>query len=61
MRLKPACWFAALWVTTGVSYGDAADDFIRAEMKRQNIPGLSLAVIKDGQVINAAELYLPDR
>src|SRR6185503_8515828 len=27
------------------------DDFINAEMRRQRIPGLSVAVIKDGQAI----------
>src|SRR5438128_2212772 len=29
------------------------DDYIKAEMQRQRIPGLSLAVIKDGQIILA--------
>ena len=32
---------------------DKTDDFIRAEMQRQNIPGLSLAVIKDSSIIKA--------
>lgn len=32
---------------------DGVDDYIRAEMKRQNIPGVSVAVIKDGKVIKA--------
>ena len=32
---------------------DKTDEFIKAEMQRQNIPGLSLAVIKDSQVIKA--------
>lgn len=32
---------------------DATDEFIRAEMKRQRIPGLSLAVVKDGRVVKA--------
>jgi len=38
---------------TGVARADEADNFIRAQMKRQNIPGLSLAVIKDGEIIKA--------
>ena len=29
------------------------DDYIKAEMQRQHIPGLSLAVIKDGQIVLA--------
>jgi CubicO group peptidase (beta-lactamase class C family) len=36
------------------AYADPADDFIRAEMKRQNIPGLAVAVVQDGRVIKAA-------
>ena len=34
--------------------GDRTDDFIRAQMKEQRIPGLSLAIVKDGQVVKAA-------
>src|SRR5262245_30315112 len=37
-----------------VAQADKTDDFIRSEMKRQNIPGLSLAVIKDSEIIKAA-------
>ncbi len=29
------------------------DDYVKAEMQRQHIPGLSLAVVKDGQIILA--------
>ena len=29
------------------------DEFIRAEMQKQKIPGVSLAVIKDGQIVYA--------
>jgi D-alanyl-D-alanine carboxypeptidase len=30
---------------------DPVDDFIRSEMQRQRIPGITLAVVRDGQVI----------
>jgi D-alanyl-D-alanine carboxypeptidase len=33
------------------SRADKIDDYIRAEMEKQHIPGLSLAVIKDGKII----------
>jgi D-alanyl-D-alanine carboxypeptidase len=46
---------------TGLAQADPTDDFIRAEMKRQNIPGLSLAIVKDGQIIKAAGYGLADR
>jgi D-alanyl-D-alanine carboxypeptidase len=32
---------------------DKVDDYIKAEMRTQHIPGLSLAVIKDGKIIKA--------
>ncbi|MCI0621806.1 MAG: beta-lactamase family protein [Acidobacteria bacterium] len=38
---------------TGVARADKTDDFIKAQMQEQNIPGLSLAVIKDGQIVKA--------
>lgn len=37
------------------------DDFIRAEMRAQNIPGLSLAVVQDGRVVQAAGYGFADR
>lgn len=39
---------------------DKTDEFIKAEMKRQNIPGLSLAVIKDGAIVKAGGYGLAD-
>jgi D-alanyl-D-alanine carboxypeptidase len=38
---------------TSVARADQADDFIRAEMRRQNIPGLSLVVLEHGTVIKS--------
>jgi CubicO group peptidase (beta-lactamase class C family) len=45
---------ALLLAAASAAYADPADDFIRAEMKRQNIPGLAVAVVQDGKVIKAA-------
>ncbi len=42
-----------LFAATVPAQADKTDDFIKAEMQRQNIPGLSLAVIKDGRIIKA--------
>lgn len=33
--------------------GRLIDDYVKAEMQRQRIPGLALAVIKDGEIILA--------
>lgn len=35
------------------AFGAKVDDYIKAEMQRQRIPGLSLAVMKEGQIILA--------
>src|SRR5262245_2368074 len=43
----------SLLAVTGVAQADNVDDYIKAEMQKQRIPGLSLAVIKDGQIILA--------
>ena len=33
---------------------DKTDEFINAQLREQNIPGLALAIVKDGKVIKAA-------
>jgi CubicO group peptidase (beta-lactamase class C family) len=42
-----------LLVAPVVAQADKTDDFVRGELKRQNIPGLSLVVIKDGAIVKA--------
>jgi D-alanyl-D-alanine carboxypeptidase len=41
------------FVASLAASADSIDDYIRAEMKRQGVPGLSLGVVKDGQVVKA--------
>jgi len=48
-----ASLFLAALLTTSVASADSIDDVIRAEMKRQGVPGLSLGVVKDGRVFRA--------
>src|SRR5262249_4134684 len=38
----------------GTLRADQVDDIVKAEMSQQHIPGLALAVIKDGRVIRSA-------
>lgn len=52
-----ALWMAAV----AAAHADPTDDFIRAEMKRQNIPGLAVAVIHDGKVIKASGYGVANR
>jgi D-alanyl-D-alanine carboxypeptidase len=37
-----------------LAQADRADIFIKDEMRRQNIPGLSLVVLKEGQIVKSA-------
>ena len=46
--------FLILFAAAVPAQADKTDDFIKAEMKKQNIPGLSLAVVKDGKIIKTA-------
>ena len=59
-RSAPVAALLVLLVPSGIARADPTDDFITAEMKRQNIPGLSLAVIKDGHLIKAAAYGVAD-
>src|SRR5262245_15475759 len=43
----------SLLAVTGVAQADNVDDYIKAEMQKQHIPGLSLAVMKGGEIILA--------
>ena len=63
MQVRPLVRIVLLaaWMAPTVATADPTDDFVRAEMKRQNIPGLSLAVVKDGKVIKAAGYGVANR
>lgn len=56
MRCRIACAIVivAASVATQSAQTDPVDDFITAEMKRQRILGISLAIIKNGAVVKAA-------
>lgn len=61
MHLRPGLLVALVACLPRLVLADPTDDFIRAEMKRQNIPGLALAVVKDGVVVKAAGYGVADR
>ena len=39
--------------TAAIAWADPTDDFIRDQMKKQNIPGIALAIVKDGTIVKA--------
>jgi D-alanyl-D-alanine carboxypeptidase len=62
MRRKYFSLFAIILLllqTTAVR-ADKVDDYVKAEMRKQRIPGLSLAVVKEGKVIKAEGYGLAD-
>ena len=49
---RVSSWCCCIAATV-VAQTDRTDDFIKAEMQRQRIPGLSLVVLKSGKVVKA--------
>jgi CubicO group peptidase (beta-lactamase class C family) len=41
-------------LTVAPAAGDQVDDYIRAQLRARNIPGVSVAVVKDGRIVKAA-------
>lgn len=53
----------SLWLlvfTVGSAHADHVDDFVKAEMKRQHIPAVSIVVLKNGAVVKAEAYGLAD-
>lgn len=50
--MKFVKWFLFV-AAAGLVFADQVDDVVRAEMAQQHIPGLALAVMKDGQIIRS--------
>lgn len=40
-----------LLIASSVAHADKVDDYIQTQMQRRHIPGLSLAVVKDGKIV----------
>ena len=57
----PLLLLGLLLATPAVTRADEIDDFIRAQMKSQNIPGLALAVLKNGEIVKTAGYGKPSR
>ncbi|MEP7303994.1 MAG: serine hydrolase domain-containing protein [Acidobacteriota bacterium] len=59
-RRVPPLVLVLLCAGTVAIGADQTDDYVKAEMQRQHIPGLSLAVVKDGKIIKAGGYGLAD-
>ena len=49
--VRAAIFVLGLTLTALPAVGDEVDDFVRAAMEKQKIPGLSLAVVRDGEPV----------
>ena len=52
-KLKLAFFTLTLISSTAFAQTDKIDDYVKAEMQERKIPGLSIAVVKNGEVIKA--------
>jgi D-alanyl-D-alanine carboxypeptidase len=50
--MRHAKWFLII-ALAGLVRADRVDDIVKAEMARQHIPGLALAVMKDGRIVRS--------
>lgn len=47
------CALALLFVASVTAWADKVDDLVKAEMQKQHISGVSIAVVKEGKIIKA--------
>jgi CubicO group peptidase (beta-lactamase class C family) len=52
MRLTVSCCFV-LWLATTAS-ADPVDDYVRSQLGPRDLPGVSLAVVRNGRIVKAA-------
>ena len=54
MRVASFVLTVCLAGITPIAAADPVDDYIRSQLKPRNLPGVSLAVVKDGRIVKAA-------
>ena len=52
-KLRLAFFTLILISSTAFAQSDKIDDYVKSEMQKRKIPGLSIAVVKNGEVIKA--------
>lgn len=48
------CAFVLLLTLSAAVRADKVDDYVKAQMERQHIPGVSIVVIKDQKIVKSA-------
>ncbi len=49
--MKPTRLLLPFALLPGFAFADAVDDYVKAEMARQHVPGLSLGIMRDGKLV----------
>ncbi len=52
--LNTLAWLAAAVPSLLAAQGDAVDAYVRSQLEARRLPGVSLAVVKDGRIVKAA-------
>ncbi len=60
MRRIAIC-VVALCLASAVAWADPTDDFVKAQLQEFGLPGLSLAVIRDGSILKSDGYGMADR
>src|ERR1051326_5229947 len=53
LRVFRLCMLYILLTAACIAHADKVDDYIKDEMQKQHIPGLSLAVVREGKIVKA--------
>ena len=61
MRRIAICVVALCLAVAAVAWADPADDYIRAQLQEFSLPGLSLAVVRDGVIVKSDGYGMADR
>lgn len=52
-RVCGVCWILCFCAGSALTQSDAVGEYVRSEMQKQQIPGLSLLVAKNGKIVRA--------
>src|ERR1700752_886306 len=50
---KIASFYIMVLLFSVTAFGDAVDDFLKSEIEKRKIPGLSIAIMKNGEIVKA--------
>ena len=58
MKMRPGLWLLFLLLTAVSTHADSVDDYVRGEMAKRHIPGLSLVVVRNKKIVRESNFGL---